>query len=118
MAEWCDLGIGITKVPNEFPEDGNSSDGAFMFAGLTLGSGNYKDEIPDIIIPPCREKKMTEALTHGEQCALSSEFGKFIRMSRIARTDALYGASISARTFETAGAGGLKSRLILMHLPM
>ena len=60
----------VAKSQNAFTEDGNIADGACMFAGLTLSSGNYECEIQDIIISTGREKKMADTLTHVEQFAL------------------------------------------------
>ena len=52
---------------------------------------------------------MGAPLTPAEKCALRSELWKFARIARIARNCALYGASISAQTFDAFGPGGLKS---------
>ena len=54
----------------------------------------------DITILPNRGKKAGESLTPSEQCALTSEFGELIWISRIAKPIALYESSIPARTFE------------------
>ena len=48
-------------------------------------------------------KQKGDPLTAGKQFALRHELGKLSRNSRIARTGALYGASVSGRTFETIG---------------
>ena len=44
-----------------------------------------------------------EPLTRGEKFALISEFRKLMRIARIYRPDALYGASISAHIVEASG---------------
>ena len=44
-----------------------------------------------------------DRLTLEEQFALRSELGELIRIARIARPDALYGASVSAQAFGSVG---------------
>ena len=97
------LGMRITKVPNEFIDGGGIADGANKFPGSTLSSHNYEGEMQDIAILPGRGKQMRGHITHEEQFALMSELCKLMRIARISRHGALYGASISAQTFEAAG---------------
>ena len=46
-----------------------------------------------------RMGEKAEPLTSEEQCALSYELGKLVRVARIALSDSLYDASFAARNF-------------------
>ena len=91
-----------SKAPNEFTGDGNISDGTNMFPGETLSSNNCEGEIQYITILPDSANKKGDPLTSEEQFALRSELRELMRIARIARTEALYDASVAARTFEAA----------------
>ena len=69
------------------------------FGGLILGPNNYGDKINNIGIPHERSKQTTETLAVDEQPILRSGFSELMRISRIARTGAIYDASTAARTF-------------------
>ena len=68
--------------------------------GLTLSPDTYEGGIRDITILPGMWGDKGESLTRGEQFALRSEMAELMRAARIARPDALYGASNSAQTLE------------------
>ena len=72
-----------------------------MFPGLALSSYN-NEWIRDITILRGRAIRKNEPLTSEEQSALRSELWELMRISRIARADALRAASVSAQTLETA----------------
>ena len=69
------LVMGITKGPENFVGNGNSSDGGNTFSGLAVSSGNYGGGIQDTIISPCAEKQMGAPLTPEAQFALGYELG-------------------------------------------
>ena len=73
---------------------------------MTLSSYNY-EEIRDMMSLPRLEKQAVEPLTPEVKCALISELGKIMRISRFARHDSLYDASISAKTSDEVGHWGI-----------
>ena len=87
----------IKKAPNEFIEDGDIPDGANMLSGDILSSDKY-GVVRDIPILSDREKQMCEPLTSEEQFVLRSELWGLILADRFTRSDASYGASVSALT--------------------
>ena len=90
-------------MSNEHIARGNIFDGPRTFTGATLSANDYDGGIRDISILPVPSKLMGEPLTESAQFALRPELGGLMRISRIARPDALYGASAPAQTFETIG---------------
>ena len=81
------LGMKIDKVNN----------GEFGWGALD--SNNYEGEITHIEIYHERTRAPSEPLADDEQTILRSELGKLMRIARIARTDAIYDASVAAQTF-------------------
>ena len=69
------------------------------FECLISGSDNYEDKINQVEIPHERTKKRTDALTEEEQAILRSELWGIMRISRIARSGAIYDAAEAAQTF-------------------
>ena len=93
------LGLRIKKSPGEFIGGGNLFDGARFFSGVALGSGNCEGGIQDISILPPRAQQKGEPLTQEEQFTFRSAFGELTRISRIARPEALYDASVLEANF-------------------
>ena len=91
------------KVSNEFIGRCGIFDGSRTFTGVTSSSNDYEGEIQCTPILPGRAKQKNEPLTEDGRFVLRSELGELMRIVRIARPGALYGASVSAQTFETVG---------------
>ena len=63
----------------------------------------WGDKMQDIYILPERTTKAIRPLTSEAQSASSSELWKLMRIARIARPGAAYGASVTAQTFAYGG---------------
>ena len=90
----------LLKPANEFIDGCDIFGGDITVPGMTLSSDNYEGRSRDITILPAMAQKMGGPLTHEERFILRSGRGKLMRISRIARHCALYGASIAAKTFD------------------
>lgn len=91
----------IKRASNEFTDRDNIFDGARTFTGATLNPSGKEGAIQDISTLLGRVKQTDEPSTEFEQFTLCSSHGELMRIAKIARPGALYGAAVSAQTFET-----------------